>query len=584
MAIALRWFAALLSVIAAAVAGWLYNATATAHGSFGALDWLRLALTCICTFWLAWGAVVSVVGLVAWRRVRAPATTLPSRSRLALLVPIYNEDPQATFARVAAMSRGLSALGVHDRMDVFLLSDTRSADIAALEVVWFQRLLAECQARDAVYYRRRPDNIARKAGNIEDFIRRSGAAYDYAIVLDADSLMEPAAIVELVRRMDDNPDLGLLQTVPVVIRARSVFARAAQFATAFYSPAYACGTAALQGTEGPYWGHNAIFRVRAFAESCGLPRLKGKPPFGGHILSHDYVEAALLARAGWHVRLAPDIPGSFEEGPENILDYAKRDKRWCQGNLQHGRLLLAPGLRFWNRYTLLQGILAYVQAPLWVVLIFLSLTDNEFALFASPEARWADLALLGLIGGLLFLPKLLIVLHGMVTGRNRAFGGTLRVLRAVVFEIGFSSLLTPTLLLLQARAVGEILSGFDGGWPASNRSDGRVMLRTAIAATGWMALAGILVLVAVLVLAPDLAVWSLLTVVPLIGAPWLVAASSRVSRKLARVWRVPAEDSMPPVLSAFEEIYASWGGARDAQAVFGPPRPPALRASVDVAN
>src|SRR5262249_880086 len=180
-------------------------------------------------------------------------------------------------------------------------------------------------------------------------------AYDYALVLDADSLMEAETILEMIGRMDRAPNLGLLQSLPLIVHARSAFGRALQFSARLYSPVYARGVARLQGTEGPYWGHNAIFRVSAFAERCGLPRLSGRPPFGGQILSHDYVEAALLARAGHEVRLDPRIGGSFEEGPDNIVDFAKRDQRWCQGNLQHSRVLFAPELHVWNRVTLLQG-------------------------------------------------------------------------------------------------------------------------------------------------------------------------------------------------------------------------------------
>src|SRR5690606_25094182 len=172
--------------------------------------------------------------------------------------------------------------------------------------------------------RRREQNVGKKAGNIADFIRTSGARYEFLVILDADSLMAGQTILTMTLRMKAAPRLGLLQTLPRIIAARSWFGRAVQFAASYYSPAFARGVAGTQGREGPFWGHNAAVRTRAFAESCGLPALSGKPPFGGHILSHDYVEAALLARAGWIVRLDPDLEGSFEEGPENIVDYAKR--------------------------------------------------------------------------------------------------------------------------------------------------------------------------------------------------------------------------------------------------------------------
>ncbi|MCE8471342.1 glucans biosynthesis glucosyltransferase MdoH, partial [Rhodovulum sulfidophilum] len=276
-----------------------------------------------------------------------------------VLVPICNEDPVTTFARIAAMDGSIQAAGL--RCDIAVLSDTRDPENAARERDVFARLLAETGGAGRIFYRRRTDNRGRKAGNIEDFIQSSGGAYEFALILDADSLMEGVTIRRMIARMQADPRLGLLQTLPKIIGAGSLFGRAMQFSASFHSPVFARGLARLQGNTGPFWGHNAMVRVRAFAESCGLPALEGKPPFGGHILSHDYVEAALLARAGWRVKLDETIEGSFEEGPDNILAHAKRDRRWCQGNLQHIRLVLAPGLAGWSRFVFLQGIFAYLD-------------------------------------------------------------------------------------------------------------------------------------------------------------------------------------------------------------------------------
>lgn len=558
MATALRWFVFVLSLATGGIAAWLVAEMAPLSGA-GILDFIRLALTFLCIFWLAWGALVSVLGIFHLSRRTASVPAAASRSRLAVLVPIYNEDPQATFARVAAMSTGLSNLGAHDRTDFFILSDSTSVDVAASEVIWLERLLGEVPEPNHIFYRRRGDNVGRKAGNIEDFIRRSGAAYDYALVLDADSLMEPHLILEMVSRMDADPDLGLLQSVPTIIKARSFFGRALQFAGAFYAPAYTRGTALLQSDEGPYWGHNAILRVHAFAASCGLPVLSGEPPFGGHVLSHDYVEAALLARNGWKVRLAPDLVGSYEEGPENILDFAKRDKRWCQGNLQHSRLVFAPGLRMWNRVTLAHGILAYLQAPIWIALVILS--------FASPairessvdrEATNASVTLLVLIAILLLVPKMLIALHAQLTGHARLFGGPFHVAAAFAAELVFSSLLTPIILLMQSRAVAQVISGADGGWPASNRDDGRVSLQQAWSGTWWITAVGLLSLAVVIAVAPDLAGWSLLTLSPMIAAPLIIAASSYPLRKIGWVWRSPQDVRTPPILREWTRIHSNW--------------------------
>src|SRR5690606_3983507 len=410
------------------------------------LDLVRVVLLAISTAWLAWGAVLALNGLATLRGRRAYRLDEPVTATTAVLVPIYNEDPAKTFSHVAAMARSLERASAASRFDFAILTDTNDERIAAKEEFWLVRLKEEVGDACRIFYRRRTANIGKKAGNIADFIKTSGAPYDYLIILDADSLMEGETMMEMVRRMEADPKLGLLQSLPKVIRARSFFGRAIQFSASYYSPVYARGLAMLQGREGPFWGHNAIVRTRAFAGSCGLPQLSGKPPFGGHILSHDYVEAALLARNGWEVRIDPDLDGSFEEGPDNVIDYAKRDRRWCQGNLQHARILSAPGLKGWNRFVFVQGIMAYVAAPLWALFLAASIVAPAMKVIPDyfpvpglpvfPRVEQANaLALLTGVLGLLIGPKLLILIDGMLTGRNRHFGGTLRCLVSVAAEI-----------------------------------------------------------------------------------------------------------------------------------------------------
>ncbi len=374
-----RLAAVIFSLIASFAAAELFVRYADADG-MSAVDMLRCGLIAISTAWLAWGAALSLLGLFY---VPDPIVSLNAdqklRGRSAILVPVYNEDPVSTFSRVAAMDEALSQLGVTDLFDFAILSDTTSEAIAADEALWWGKLVADRRGEDRIFYRRRSVNTGKKAGNIEDFIRRSGAAYDYALILDADSLMDGRTILEMARRMEADPDLGLLQTLPEIIYAQSFFGRAMQFSASYFSPVFARGVAMLQGYEGPFWGHNAFVRVRAFAESCGLPQLSGRPPFGGHIMSHDYVEAALLARGGWKVRLDPDLTASYEESPENLLEHAKRDRRWCQGNLQHAKLLLAPNLKLWSRFIFAQGIMAYVASPIWLLFLLSSIASPFFA-------------------------------------------------------------------------------------------------------------------------------------------------------------------------------------------------------------
>jgi Membrane glycosyltransferase len=534
-----------------------------------AFDYVRAFLILISTLWLAWGAAQALLGLTTRARPPAYDPQAPITGRTIVLMPVYNEDPLVTFSRLAAMDASIAAAGAPGKVHFAVLSDTRDPEIAEAEEKLFARLVAERDGLGRFFYRRRVSNVGKKAGNIEDFVVRSGAAYDYAVILDADSLMEGETILQMIRRMEAEPRLGLLQTLPKIVRARSLFGRAMQFSAAFFSPVFCRGLAMMQGDSGPFWGHNAIVRVEAFAQSCGLPVLRGDPPFGGHILSHDYVEAALLARAGWIVRVDDDLEGSYEEGPENIVEHAKRDRRWCQGNLQYVRIIGAPGLRGWSRFVFAQLIMAYVAPLFWLGFLAASIAAPAFAPPPNyfPEPNWPfpyfppseTSKAIGLfigIFGLLVVPKLMIAVKAALTGRARAFGGAAMVFRSTLIELLFSSLTAPIFLMFATRAVYQVLSGRDGGWPTNNRGDGRLSLVESWAASSWIVAAGVLVLVLARFYAPDLFFWLLPVGLPMIAAPLILSWSSQPLR--GPLFGVPSERDVPDILSRHEEILARW--------------------------
>ena len=524
------------------------------------------------TTWLAWGACLGLVGLKPFRQ-RRPFTYLPPKGRTVVLVPVYNEDPQITFARVAAMYRSVckaTALPVH----FAILSDTRDARIAKAEDLWFAHLLTDTGGAGRIFYRRRAQNTGRKAGNIEDFFARSGAAYDFALILDADSLMEGDTIVEMIRRMEANPDLGLLQSLPAVVRAQSVFGRVMQFAAAFFSPVFSRGLARMQGHTGPFWGHNAMVRVPAFVASCGLPVLSGPPPFGGHILSHDYVEAALLARAGWKVRLDTDLVGSYEEGPESIVEHAKRDRRWCQGNLQHLRIIAAPGLRKWSRFVFLQGVFSYIAPVLWAGFLITVVTDRVtapppdyfpdphqfFPVFPSDETAKAIGLAIGIFG-LLIMPKLLTTAEAIVTRRTRQFGGTFNALMSVLADFILLSVMAPVLMAYQTRSVFQVLMGRDGGWPPNRRGGATLTITEAWEACRFMVFAGVVGLVVAHFLTVHIILWMLPVLLPMIFSPLIISWTSRLvapSSHRARLFTTPEEINTPPILALHDEILVRW--------------------------
>jgi membrane glycosyltransferase len=462
-------------------------------GGVTALEWTSLALFAALLAWVAFSFMSALAGFFLTLAGAKPGLVIDDASpppalstRTAMLLPTYNEDPHAVVARWRAMWESVDASGRAAHFDWFLLSDTTDPDIWIEEETAFRALRRACGAR--LFYRRRAENIASKSGNIADWVARFGAAYDHMIILDADSLMTGDAIVRLAHAMETRPQTALIQTAPLVVNARSLFSRLQQFAGRLYGPLVVAGNAWWQGPDGNYWGHNAIIRVRAFAEEAGLPELKGRKPFGGHVLSHDFIEAAFMRRAGWEICAAPSLGGSYEEAPPSLIDFAARDRRWCQGNLQHLAILPARGLRWNSRLHLAVGVGSYLTAPMWFVFLILGLLISLQAAFVRPEyfpkgfslfPAWPEqdpvLSAWVLAGtmGLLLLPKLTAYLALLACGRERrAFGGGLRVLAAVLAETALAALIAPAMMVFQSRAVAEILWGHDAGWQAQRRDDG----------------------------------------------------------------------------------------------------------------
>ncbi|MGE3866518.1 MAG: glucans biosynthesis glucosyltransferase MdoH, partial [Hyphomonadaceae bacterium] len=356
------------------------------HDGLAAFEIVSLILFAPLAFGLAFWFCNAAIGLALLARdvddplglTGAPA---PLRTRCALLAPIYNEDCATVFARFAAMARALERENAEAAFDLFILSDTGNPAIANAERRAFETLRA--QTRVNVYYRRRLQNTDNKAGNVADWVRRFGAAYETMIVLDADSLMSAEVMRRLVSAMERHRGVGLIQTMPTIVQARTLLGRYLQFGANLFSPAAWSGLAWWTGAEGSYWGHNAIVRVRAFAAHAGLPHLDGPRPFGGSVLSHDVVEAALIRRGGWAVHMAPPLAGSFEEAPPTLAEFVKRDRRWCQGNLQHVSIIAAPGLHWISRFQLAVGIVGYLTAPIFVAFLLIGLAAAAAAAIAS---------------------------------------------------------------------------------------------------------------------------------------------------------------------------------------------------------
>jgi membrane glycosyltransferase len=551
-------------------------------GGVTVLEWMVLGLFVLLFAWIALSFTSSLAGFVVLLfRVRDPlgidpAAPLPTiGSRNAMLLPTYNEDPYRIMARLRAMVESVDQSGRGSSFDWFVLSDTTAPSVWIAEEKCFLQLRRDLGVSN-IYYRHRRDNTARKSGNIEDWVKRFGAGYDHMIILDADSLMTGDTIVRLAAAMERYPAVALIQTLPIVINAKTLFARLQQFSGRLYGPLIAAGIAWWHGSEGNYWGHNAIIRVRSFAQDAALPELKGRKPFGGHILSHDFVEAALMRRAGWEIRMVPALGGSFEECPPSLLDFAARDRRWCQGNLQHLAVLPARGLHWVSRLHLLTGIGSYLTAPLWLMFLLLGIMISLQAQFVRPEyfpkgfslfPQWPAqdpiLAAWVFVGtmGLLIVPKLLAwILLLTQTQNRRQFGGALRVFVGFLLETLLSGLIAPVMMIFQSRAVGEILLGRDSGWQVQRRDDGglpraELMRKYAVPTLFGVAMAAIAYAVSL-----PLLFWMAPVIAGLLLSVPVAMLSSRQSDPNARLLRTPEQTAPPEVLVRANELATASGG------------------------
>jgi membrane glycosyltransferase len=300
-------------------------------------------------------------------------------------MPICNEDVDRVFAGLRATWESVKATGNAAHFDVYILSDSYNPDICVAEQKAWMELIAEVQGEGQIFYRRRRRRVKRKSGNIDDFCRRWGNQYSYMVVLDADSVMTGDCLSGLVRLMEANPNAGIIQSSPKASGMDTLYARCQQFATRVYGPLFTAGLHFWQLGESHYWGHNAIIRVQPFIEHCALAPLPGEGSFAGSILSHDFVEAALMRRAGWGVWIAYDLPGSYEELPPNLLDELKRDRRWCHGNLMNFRLFLVKGMHPVHRAVFLTGVMSYLSAPLWFMFLALSTALQVVHALTEPQ-------------------------------------------------------------------------------------------------------------------------------------------------------------------------------------------------------
>lgn len=572
----------LLLVMLPGLGATAYMATVLPHQGSTGLEIAILLCAFVLFAWILvgfWTAILGFWVLLFGDKYKLKSAVLqhaelPVDVRTAIVMPICDEDVARCFAGLQVVVESLVQDPVQAKQfDVYILSDSGDPDRAVDEECAWADLCRELDAFGRIFYRRRRARIKRKSGNIADFCRRWGADYQYMIVLDADSIMTGETIIKLAHMMQENPSAGLIQTTPLAVNGHSPLARVQQFATRVYGPMFCAGLHFWHLDNAYYWGHNAIIRIAPFMAHCALARLPGEGGMGGEILSHDFVEAALMRRAGWGVYLTYDLPGSYEELPPTLLDELRRDRRWCQGNMQHIRLLFSDRLAPAHRALFANGIMAYASALLWFVFLLLSSTEvvmealRPLNYFPEPGALfpvwpvWRPLWAISLFVAtmvVLFLPKVLAWLRILGRGETRAYGGFWALTGSVLLEIVLTTLLAPVRMLSHTRFVLTTLMGRAVRWTSQQRADTAIEWSSALRYHGsGMALA--LLWGGIIYWAnPAFLPWLLPIIFALLVAPAVCVFSSQASlgRGLAGygLARIPEENAPPEVLLRLQAL------------------------------
>ena len=552
------------------IAGLLWLAViALSPGGFGAVDLILVVLFAVTLPWYVIGFWNATIGLLIMRFARDPIAAVtpvagrvrgdePITASTAILLCIRNEPPDRVARLLEPMLAGLAARGVGERFHVYVLSDSSDGAIAAAEDARFATLAEFWRGRIALTYRRRTDNVGFKAGNVGDFCERWGKDHDFAVMLDADSVMTVDLVLKLVRIMQIDPRLGILQSLVIGMPSASAFARIFQFGMRLGMRSYTIGSAWWQGDCGPYWGHNAIVRIAPFMTHCHLPVLTEGALVKGHVLSHDQVEAVLMRKAGYAVSVLAEEGSSFEQNPPTLVEFIRRDLRWCQGNMQYWHFLQMPGLRPVSRYQLAFAILMFIGSPAWIGMLLIGSAAVALAPTPADFMRWdAGIALLLLVLAMWFSPNIATVIDVLMRANlRRLFGGGLRFTASFFITIVFVVLVAPIMWASHTLFLTQLLFGRTVGWGAQARDDHEVPWSLAVRHFWPQSLLGLAPVLLLAATAPAAIPYALFIAGgPLLSIPLAVAtASPAMGRALIAIGldRLPEETMPPPELSALE--------------------------------
>ncbi|MBT9477419.1 glucans biosynthesis glucosyltransferase MdoH [Polaromonas sp.] len=532
------------------------------------LQYGQLALFALLSAWVVTGFMTAMMGFYV--TLFGDAHTLSARkvqhhpldtaTRTAIIMPICNEDVRTVFAGLRATCESVALSGHVQAFDVFVLSDSNDPAIVKAERAAWEDLRSQLasqpdQPQIEVYYRRRLRRTDRKAGNVADFCRRWGKDYRYMVVLDADSVMSGDCLVSMVKLMEANPTAGIIQTATQAIGHVTLHARAQQFGSRVTGRLFTLGMQFWQMGESHYWGHNAIIRIAPFMQHCALARIEGTGGMAGSIMSHDFVEAALMRRAGFHVWLVADLVGSYEQQPPDLLAELQRDRRWCQGNLQNSRLIAEPGIHPVHRSMFATGAMAYLSAPLW--LCFMTMGTALWLSGSPMVSNWDVLPgeLLSLWAwtlSMLFLPRILGLAAVLINRQQQAYGGTASLLRSALLETLIALLQAPIRMLAHTLFVVIAMTGLKLEWKSPPREAAAVPWRHALAQLAPMS--GVIVLLAagVAIIDASALVWLLPVGLPLLLSIPMTVLTSKVGVGMAmraqNYLLIPEETRSPAVL------------------------------------
>lgn len=534
---------------------------------FSALYITQLTLFTLLFTWVAVGFMTAAMGV--WVMLKGDSHSLSSKNlgtealdkkaRTAIIMPICNEDVSTVFAGLKSTINSLSKNKYASQFDFFVLSDTSNAETRAQEVNAWSALKTELKGAVNVYYRWRMLRTKRKSGNVEDFCRRWGQSYRYMVVLDADSIMTGEALEKLVRLMEENPSAGIIQTAPKTCGLDTLHARVQQFSSRMVGRVFTLGMQYWQLGESHYWGHNAIIRVKPFMEYCALAPIQGTHNLSGHILSHDFLEAALMRRAGYRVWLVSDLEGSYEQQPPSLTAELQRDRRWCQGNLQNIQLLTQPGLHPAHRAMLLTGVMSYVSAPLWLMFIiigsFMGFSGESSVMHLKEHSiSW----LWVLTGAMLLLPRFMGMAAAIATGEAAQYGGVLKLIRSTCLEAVLAMFQAPIRMAAHSIFVFGAITGWKLEWKSPPREAQNVSYEEAKSFFGTISVVALLTTIFCVSLNFAASIWLLPILVPLVLAVPLAMITGHLAlgEKLrsAHYLIIPEETKIPGVITHAENI------------------------------